>query len=377
MKPKLVRVTTVSGSLDSLLKGQLAFLNQYYEVIGLASGRDILRELGNREGIRTIEVKMHREISLLADLKSLFGLIKVFHREKPFIVHANTPKGSLLSIVAAWITRVPHRIYTVTGLRFETTTGLFRQLLILMERITCFCATKVIPEGDGVKETLIREKITSKPLRKVLNGNISGIDMHHYTRSDEVLNRAKELGINKDHFTFCYVGRMVRDKGINELIRAFTRLYNEHSSVRLLLVGFFEKELDPVLKEIEQLILTHKGILFTGYQSDVRPWFVLSDALVFPSYREGFPNVVMQAGAMELPSIVTNINGCNEIIVEGKNGIIIPPKEEDALYYAMSYFISHPGEVSLMAKNARSMIESRYEQSRVWNALLSEYKQLK
>ena len=134
-KQKLIRLTTISGSLNDLLKGQLRFLSDYYEVVGVASdkGTGRLKEVSEREGVRCIDIPMHREISLLNDVKSLWKLIRLFKREKPYIVHANTPKGSLLAMVAAWIVRVPHRIYTVTGLRFETATGSFRRLLILME----------------------------------------------------------------------------------------------------------------------------------------------------------------------------------------------------------------------------------------------------
>ena len=177
-------------------------------------------------------------------------------------------------------------------------------------------------------------------------------------------------------FTFCFVGRMVRDKGINELIHVFIRLYQENTQIRLLLVGSFEKDLDPFLPEVEEQILHHPGINFVGWQPDVRPFLAASDAFVFPSYREGFPNVVMQAGAMGLASIVTDINGCNEIIVDGKNGVIISSKDEEALYLAMKDFVAHPEKVKQMAANARPMIASRYEQKMVWEALLGEYRRI-
>ena len=169
---------------------------------------------------------------------------------------------------------------------------------------------------------------------------------------------------------------MVRDKGINELIHVFIRLYQKNTKIRLLLVGPFEKDLDPVLPEVEEQILHHPGITFVGWQPDVRPFLAASDAFVFPSYREGFPNVVMQAGAMGLASIVTDINGCNEIIVDGKNGVIIPSKDEEALYQAMKDFVVHPEKVKQMAANARPMIASRYEQKMVWEALLEEYRRV-
>lgn len=264
-----------------------------------------------------------------------------------------------------------------------------------MERITCACATKVIPEGEGVKNTLIKNRITKKPLRKILNGNINGIDTAYfdpalYTENDKRLLR-NELHIGETDFVFIYVGRLVKDKGINELVAAFSRLKSEGwqflkdddstytSSLcipKLLLVGTLEQKLDPLLTETLEKIQSDRDIIYVGYQNDVRPYLSISNALVFPSYREGFPNVVMQAGAMGLPSIVTDINGCNEIILEGKNGIIIPPKNKEALSEAMKYMIEHPTERRKMAEAARPLIASRYEQQAVWNALLEEYRSL-
>lgn len=372
---KLIRLTTVSRSLNGLLKGQLAFLSQYYEVIGVASGKDNLEVVSKREGIRTIDVEMHREISFCNDVKSLWKLIKLFHKERPYIVHANTPKASLLSMIAAWITRVPHRIYLVTGLRFETTSGNFRKLLMTMERLTCLFATKVIPEGEGVKKTLQRYNITRKPLKVILNGNINGVDMDYFSRSLQIEKKAyciKSVG-----FTFVFVGRLVRDKGINELVRAFVKLLQENPDIHLLLVGNLETELDPLEEDTKNLIGQCAQITATGFQSDVRPFLAASDALAFPSYREGFPNVVLQAGAMGLPSIVTDINGCNEIIHDGVNGKIIPPRDENALYEAMKWFYEHrDDEVKVMAEKARPMIAERYEQHKVWEALLKEYQSL-
>ena len=376
MKPKLIRVTTISQSLHTLLKGQLSFLNRYYHVIGLSSGKEALSEIEKREGIRTINVKMKREISIFHDLVSLFSLIVLFYREKPYIVHANTPKGSLLAMCAAWLVRIPHRIYTVTGLRFETATGFFRKLLVTMEMLTCKFATKVIPEGNGVKNTLLREKITSKPLNVILNGNINGIDIDYFKITHEI--KEKSSFIKRDGiFTFCFVGRLVKDKGINELVCAFIELNKKYSDTRLLLVGSFEDELDPLLPRVKESILQHASIEFVGFQQDIRPYLAASDAFVFPSYREGFPNVVLQAGAMGLPSIVTDINGCNEIIEKGINGVIIPTKNKEALLNSMMYFVEHRDDTVLeMGQRARPVIVERFEQQKVWNALLKEYQSL-
>ena len=375
-RPKLIRITTIDASLDTLLRGQLKFINEHFEVVGVADDSGVLAKVEEREGIRTVAVPMRRKISPFADLKSLFALIRLFRRERPYIVHANTPKGSLLAMTAAFATRVPHRIYLVTGLRFETTHGLFRLLLKTMERITCLCATKVIPEGEGVKKTLYREHITRKPLQKILNGNINGIDTEYFSRTQEVAAQAARLK-KPDAFTFVFIGRMVHDKGINELISAFARLSAENERVRLILAGTFEDELDPINPETKKIIETHPNIDYVGYQSDVRPYMAASDVLVLPSYREGFPNVVIQAGALDLPCIVTDINGSNEIIENGINGIIIPKQDENALYAAMRRLAENRAETSAMAAASREMIVSRYRRQDVWNALLEMYQSLK
>lgn len=372
---KIIRVSTVPVSLAFLLKGQLRMLSAEYEIVAVSSPGKELEMVEKRENVRVVAIPMERRISLFRDFISLIRLIFLFMRERPDMVHSITPKAGLLSMLAAWTTRVPVRMHTFTGLVFPIARGGKKRLLMAMDRLTCFCATCINPEGEGVKKDLIRYGITSKPLRVIANGNVNGIDLVYYDRTAEIEEKARRTGVAAS-FMFCFVGRMVGDKGVNELVRAFVQLYEQNPGVGLLLVGPFEKELDPVLPEVEKEILNHPAIHFMGWQDDIRPFLAASDAFVFPSYREGFPNVVMQAGAMKLPSIVTDINGCNEIIIPGKNGVIIPPRDENALYEAMSWFLSHPEEIKRMAENARPFIASRYEQQKIWEALLNEYHSL-
>lgn len=376
MKKKLIRVTTADISLATLLNGQLRYLNQEFEVVGLAADTGVLASVGNREGIRVIDVPMRREISLWKDLVCLFTLIRLFRKEKPFIIHSNTPKGSLLSMMAALVTGVPHRIYLVTGLRYQGASGISRWILKSMERITCACANKVIPEGLGVKKTLLLDHITRKPLEVIHNGNINGIDTSYFSveacRESRSSMRVK-LGIGDCDFAFVFVGRIVRDKGMNELADAMRDMLITHPECKLILVGSFESELDPLLPGNEEFYRSSPNVVFVGHQQDVRPYFVAADALVFPSYREGFPNVVMQAGSMGLPSIVTDINGCNEIIIDNENGRIIRPKDRTGLESMMSWFIDNRAEVAKMASCSPRMIKERYEQEDVWEAIMKMY----
>lgn len=186
----------------------------------------------------------------------------------------------------------------------------------------------------------------------------------------------QQWNLSPNDFIFIFVGRLVKDKGINELVSAFVNVQSDFPSARLLLVGPFEADLDPVSDETMAHIQNHPRIVNCGYQNDVRGFFAVSDALVFPSYREGFPNVVMQAGAMDLPAIVSDINGCNEIVAQGENGLIVPVKNASALETAMRQLCTDAGLYASMRANARDMIVSRYEQRLVWDALLNEYKNL-
>lgn len=374
MKHKVIRISTIPLSLDLLLQGQLKMQAESYDVLAVSSPGEELDKVAKREGVRTCAVPMERHIAPWKDLVSLIKLIFLFRKEKPQIVHSLTPKAGLLAMLAAWLCRVPIRIHTFTGLVFPSMTGWKQQVLIATDRLTTACATYVNPEGIGVKRDLERFHITKRPLYIIGNGNINGIDLRHFDRTAEVMETAKKHR-DDTSFTFCFVGRLVRDKGINELVSAFVRLQQEYKHCRLLLVGDFETRLDPLTPETEELIHHHPAISFLGWQEDIRPFLAASDAFVFPSYREGFPNVVMQAGAMGLPSIVTDINGSNEIIESGKNGLIIPPRDGEQLYRVMRDFASSPHLVEQLAAAARSSIVQKYDRSALWDALQKVYQE--
>jgi glycosyltransferase involved in cell wall biosynthesis len=383
MKPKIIRITTVALSLDYLLKGQLAFLNTGFEVVAVSGKDSHLKNVALREGVRVVNISMQRAINPIKDLISLWKLYHLFRKEKPQIVHSITPKAGLLSMIAARFSGIPIRIHTFTGLIFPSKTGIMQKILIGTDRLLCTCATHVYPEGEGVKKDLINYKITNKPLKILANGNVNGIDTSFFSPSNfsesENVRLKKQLGVNKNDFVFIFVGRLVSDKGINELVTAFDKLCNtkfKNKTPKLLLVGPFESDLDPLHSHSLTTIQQNPNIISVGLQQDVRPYFTISDVLIFPSYREGFPNVVIQAGSMSLPSIVTNINGCNEIIIAGENGWIIPVKDEVAILNAMQNCLMNTIELNNLSKNTRNLIVSRYEQKVVWEALLKEYQLL-
>ena len=383
---KLIRITTVPLSLKVLLKGQLRFMaSNGFDVKGVSSEGEELREVHENEGIAVEAITMSRKITPFQDLKSLWEMWNFLRKEKPQIVHTHTPKAGIIGMLAARLAGVPHRLHTVAGLPLMEAIGTKRKILNFVEKLTYSSATRVYPNSKGLYDFILQNNFTqSNKLKIIANGSSNGIDTAFFspdqvTEIERVTLREK-LNIQSDDFVFVFVGRIVSDKGINELIKAFSELQaaenNEPAGIKLLLVGGLENDLDPLNPETLAEINQNKDIISVGFQRDVRSFFAIADALVFPSYREGFPNVVMQAGAMGLPSIVSDINGCNEIIIEGENGLIIPSKNVEKLKEKMLTLAKDKNLYTKLKGNSRRMIENRYEQSVVWNALLEEYEGL-
>ena len=382
MKQKLLRITTVPVSLGGLLHGQHRFMSAYFEVIGISSsGKGKLQQIGEQEGIRVYEVEMTRKITPFRDLWAVWRLFKIMIREKPLIVHTHTPKAGTVGMLAAFLARVPHRLHTIAGLPLLEARGFKRSILDLVEKFTYSCATRIYPNSFNLKEVIVQNRYTSEEKLFVIgNGSSNGIDTSYfdpflYSEEDNA-DLKKELGISESDFVFVYVGRFVRDKGMHELIASFDKLSETEKNVKLLMVGSYERELDPLDSRTEELIHNHKAIIPVGWQRDVRPFFAVANSLVFPSYREGFPNVVMQAGAMGLFSIVSNINGCNEIVIDNKNGKIITPKSETELLEAMQHVLRQKDEITGLKDLCREMIRDRYERRYVWSEIKKEYDRL-
>lgn len=373
---KIIRACTVSQSVG-FVKDMLPDLMQEYEVVLLSSPGEELDDARTQYGVKIIAVPMERHISVLKDFVSLCRLIKAFFCERPDIVHSMTPKAGMLCMLAAWLTRVPVRVHTFTGLVFPTSTGLKRRILMFTDWLTCACATHVIPEGEGVKADLLNNGITKKPLQVLGYGNVKGVDLSYYVRSEELKVKSEELKTD-GVFTFLFVGRIVRDKGINELVKAFQHLHSDNHNTRLWLVGAYEDSLDPISNEARQIIAENDGIEAMGVKrgDELLAYYAAADCFVFPSYREGFPNTVLEAGAMGLPSVVTDINGSREIIIEGFNGVIIPPRDEQALFEAMTEMLENTEKQKKMATNARPLIAQRFEASYVRACLYDFYQRI-
>jgi len=377
---KLIRITTVPISLKVLLTDQLKFMNNHFEVIGVSSEGKELKEVEEKEGIKTISLNMSREITPLKDFVSLVKMIVLLLKEKPDIVHTHTPKAGIIGMLASWICRVPNRLHTVAGLPVMEATGNKKRLLLFIEKLTYFCATKVYPNSKGLEEYILENNLTKKAKLKMIGyGSSNGINTKFFCKSDEIINQSlkiKERYDLKDRFVFSFVGRIVKDKGINELISSFDKLNKEFENISLLLVGNYEDTLDPISENSKDIVKENQNIIEAGYQSDIRPFLASSDCFVLPTYREGFPNVVLQASSMELPCIVTNINGCNEIIENNKNGLIVEPKNKDELYLAMRRFLDDKDLAKTLAQNSRHNILEKYDRKQFFKYLLEEYEEV-
>lgn len=373
---KIFITTTIAESLF-FFKGQPRMWKEKFAVCAISSDEERLKEFAEMEGIRYRRIPMKREISLFSDICSLFRLSWFFVNEKPYIVHANTPKASLLSMVAAWITRRPVRIYMCHGLRYQGTQGLLRKLLMWMERVSCACATEVICVSRGCADVMVADGLCAKEKIKVVGyGSAGGVDMAWFDSEKVESQVRRDLGIPEEDFVFIFVGRLVGDKGVNELVNAFDRLCKVKEGIHLVLVGPTELVQDPIIESTVSIIEHNPFIHSVGRQSDVRPYLKSSDAFVLPSYREGFGMVLIEAGSMGLPCITTDITGCNEIIVEGQNGSIVPPRDADALFKKMKIWTEDKGQVAEMAGMARHMVRERYEGQMVRNLYFEKYKSL-
>lgn len=375
-KKKIIRATTIPLSLKAFIDDAVVEMKDRYDVTLVSSPGEEMDYMHNTYGVKTIAVPMERRISLAKDIKSLWAMIKVIKKEKPYMIHSMTPKAGLLCMIAGWLCRVPLRVHTFTGLIWPTEVGTKRKILMLFDKILCACATHVIPEGEGVMSDL-QHYITKKSMKVLGHGNVKGIDTKHWKITPEL--KADSLNI-KGHgtFNFLFVGRLVGDKGINELVESFCRLMDKTPNVRLFLVGPTEDDIDPLKQETWDRIKAFPSIVKVGpvWGDEILKYYIASDCFVFPSYREGFPNSPIEAGAMGLPSIVTDINGSREIVIDGINGVVIPSKDANALYKAMLDMVENKEARERMAKNARPMIQSRFEQSYIRKCLLDFYDEI-
>lgn len=375
--PKLIRITTVPIALKHLLVGQMRYMSEHgFEVVMVSAGGKEVDDVRKNEGCRYEIIPMTRKMTPFADLRSLWRLYRFFKKEKPDIVHSHTPKAGLLSMLAAKMAGVKIRIHTIAGLRFMTSRGATRKILVSMEKLTARCATHVWPNSFSLMNYIRDHRLVSARKMEVIGlGSSNGINLSRFSLQalrPEKLKQIRELVKYDQQFTYLLcVGRIVKDKGIDELLSAFTRAYDKNTRLRLILVGEFEDELDPVSDAARKILKEHPGIIRTGWNDDVEYFMQFSYALLHPSYREGFPNVLLQAGAMLCPVICSRIEGNVDVVEHERTGLLFEVRNSDDLYRQLERALDNPGQLRDYSAELRKKIESHFDQ-RVLHAQLKD-----
>jgi glycosyltransferase involved in cell wall biosynthesis len=370
--PKVLRITTVYLSLKKLLSGQLDYMKENGLQVYTACA-------GNINSDQHFDLKhLTRKINLIKDVLAIKEVVRIIRNVRPEIIHTHTPKAGLIGMVAGWICRVPIRMHTVAGLPLMEKTGVWQKVLIFIEKIIYWFATSVHPNSNGLKEFIFQNISKNNKISIIGKGTSNGINLDEFHPSQvnsEKLKLIKEkLRDLNNSMKFCFIGRLVGDKGINELVDAFSSHQKKYPNSSLILVGPYEDNLDPLLIETKETIETNPSIIDFGFQSDVRPFISVSDVLVFPSYREGFPNVPMQFAAFRKPMILSNIYGCDQIVDDEKSGFLVPIKQIQPLVEKMEFLQDNPGIGKKMGDKAYTNLKENYSQKEVWKAILDTYK---
>ena len=374
-KKKFFLLTTVPMSLH-FFKDQIRELNHFFAVTLVSTPDRLLEEIAIEEGVKQNGIEMKREINLLSDFISLCSLLWLFVKERPRVIHCNTPKASLLGLIAGWLLGVPIRIYYIHGLRYEGTVGNKRKLLVVMEKLACFCATKIIAVSYGVKEK-VQYELTSKKVDVIHYGSANGMDVEEFINTKyDIQQICNEVGIEESDFVFGFVGRIVGDKGINELVHSFNELNQKVTNIKLLLVGFYENGLDPLQQQTLKLIKSNPNIIEVGFQKDVKKYLSIIDIFVSPSYREGFGLSLLEANLMGKPVIATKITGYSEIVEEGVNGFLVPSKDIDSLRDKMEWAYHNSNHLLNMKKGCITKVIENYNHKDVLREALKYYKNL-
>lgn len=380
--PKLIRITTAPISLKVLLAGQMRYMNENgFDVVMVSSDGPQLADVLRNEECRHVIIPMTRKITPLADIRCLWLLYRFFKKEKPDIVHSHTPKAGLLAMIAAKMAGVKIRIHTIAGLRFMTAKGTTRKVLVYMEKLTGKAAAHVWPNSFSLLEYIKKNKLVNPAKLQVISqGSSNGINLKRFSASalkEEKMNEIKKLINYDEQLTyFLSVGRIVHDKGMDELLNAFIHIYNKNNKVRLVLVGAFEDELDPISDEARRILQTHPGVIQAGWNDAVEYFMHFSFALVHPSHREGFPNVLMQAGAMYCPLICSRIEGNVDIVQHGKTGLLFEVKNEKELQEKLEYALANPVLMKEYAVNLRQRLEQYFDQPIIHRELKKKYLEL-
>lgn len=376
-KYKIIHMVTAPGSVG-LMRGQLAYLkNCGYDVTVISSPGERLYQASKEEGFKAKGINMERTIAPFKDLLSLLKVISYFIKVRPRVCNAGTPKAGLIGMLAAWLTKVPFKVYTIRGLPFEGARGIKRKILILSEKVACACADKVICISPSIKNRAIEYKLTQK--NKIIlfgSGSSNGLKLEKYIYNDNIDLQVKEINakysLKNYEFVIGYVGRINNFKGVKELVEAFEMLQRKHQNIALMLIGKKESK-DSISTEIEKKINDNPNIIEVGYKNDPIPYYYTMDILAFPTYREGFGNVSIESQATGTPVVTTNATGVVDTIIDKETGFIVNVKDVEGLKSAIEKFVLDPKIIKIMGKRAKKRVFNEFGSHIIWEGIAELY----
>jgi len=370
---KICVITTVSITLRAFLLEQLVFLSQngFDVTVVCDNDRDFARDCPAE--LKYIPVHMIRGIGWLSTFTGLWKLYRLFRIKKFSMIQYSTPKAALLSSLAGFMAGIPVRLYCQWGIRYVGLSGLSRRIFKLIEKLTCLLSTDIAPDSRGNLDFCVGEGLYPAEKAYVVHkGSANGVDLEKFDLAKKAVwydNSRSELKIGKDCFVYGFVGRITRDKGINELVTAFIRMAESDAQIVLLLVGPKE-ERHGLEAGIMEAIDNHPRIYSVGAKSNPQEYIAAMDVMVLPSYREGFGIVAIESQAMGVPVIATDIPGPREAIINGETGILVPCKDAHALEEAMRVLRASKEMLDSMGRNGLEFVSEDFEQKRFWEKVL-------
>jgi glycosyltransferase involved in cell wall biosynthesis len=376
----VVHVTTVPLSLETHFSGQIDYVQRRgFAIHIISSPGSELDAFAAHEHVTVDAIPMARAITPARDLVALYRLWRALRRIRPDVVHSHTPKGGLLGMMAASLARVPVRIYHIRGLPFVTATGLRRRMLRWSEFVSCSLADRVLAVSHSMRTIAVEEGLCpADKLKVILGGSGNGVDSD--TRFTPPTPKARaaardRLLLPSDAIVIGFVGRLSREKGVRELTAAWRRLREHETTARLLIVGWVEGQ-DAESSAAVRELRADPRVQFTGPVQDIVPLYAAMDLVALPTYREGFPNVALETAAMALPIVATSVPGCVDAVQDGITGILVPPRDAEALCRALHRYVTDPVLRADHGEGARRRVVSQFRREAIWQGITEQYEEL-